>query len=244
MTQQQIDSLLEPVPPSGIDLDRIMSRERRRRRAVKTSQAFAAVLIVAGAVFAGMTLVGVGSPATVKPGDATPSAQPWLPTDPDAVAERLRAAMVDGLVQVVPDATWVQTPEQPSPEVPWMSLQEVTVAPGDGALPAVSVLTGLHRGGEQVGVTLRLVPDCAPGPNCLLTCDPVVCSVLEARAVVMQTSGDYVTLSATVKVENPDYILKLTVRNSFGHDDPLPDSLLSQPEVADLLTAIARHLVA
>lgn len=244
MTQQQIDRLLEPVPPSGIDLSRIVSRERRRRRAVMVSQAFVAVVVVAGAVFAGATLVGVGSPAAVKPADSTPSAQAWLPTDPDAVAERLRAAMIDALAQVAPDATWVRTPEQSGPEVPWMSLQDATVAPGDDALPAVSVLTGLHRGGEQVGVTLRLVPDCGPGPNCLLTCDPVVCSVLEARAVIMHTSGDYVTLSSTVKVENPDYILKLTVRNSFGHDDPLPESLLSQSEVADLLTAIARHLIA
>ncbi|MEV6969287.1 hypothetical protein AB0M47_29670 [Hamadaea sp. NPDC051192] len=248
MNQQLFDQRLGTPPPSTIDLDDIIARQRRRsvwrRTAAIGSSAFASVAAVTIAV---SLAAGPGpgrspSPLVAEASSVASSASSSaaaVAVRVDTAGQRqqtldaLQAALESGLASTAPGVTWVYMPdvpgEQPGPDGhPQMHAS---------ASPPVSfsARSGLAYGSARGGFYVRLAePDCAANQTGVRACTPLVeCDAAKAECAKTQTAsglqlttwterpvsgGQHYVFYGAEVVTRSGYALHVLAVNYFGGD--------------------------
>ncbi|MDX3189239.1 hypothetical protein PV458_12605 [Streptomyces sp. MN03-5084-2B] len=119
MSREQFDAAIGVVPPSTVDVEAVLDRERRRARVHRVANPWTAAGAGVAAVAAGAVLVlapGDPAPSLVQPGAAPPSSSAGCGFDPrptgaplkektDVVADRLTAVLTAAVQQRVAAGT-------------------------------------------------------------------------------------------------------------------------------------------
>ncbi|WP_433344407.1 hypothetical protein [Micromonospora sp. CA-111912] len=174
MNQQIFDEHIGTAPPSTVDVDRIIQRQRRGsllRRIAGGGSALAAtgLAISVGVALSGGAQLQPGPSAAAPPGSASaaPSASPSAPTsglrldasDPKAIQQtlnRLRVALETAVAGAAPDARWIYMPDVPG---------EKRLPDGHPAMYAErnpvgwAARSGVARHGEKAGLYMWVRPD-------------------------------------------------------------------------------------
>jgi hypothetical protein len=234
-----LDDLVGTPPPSTVDVDRIIARERRARRwrwAASGGSAAAAVVL---AIVAGQ-LAG-GSRPVAPPAPALPAAAP-APLTP----ARLGAILEAATAKYAPDAKWIYMPDVPG-EKPTPDGHPVMSGTSDPV--TFGGRSGITANGRKGGFYLRLGPRVAPAGYCdqiLGECEPVTTpGGLPAAHWVDRPDDKYVFYGMDVAL--PDWTLTIQAVNYFGGDAspasaPVPPLTSAQVdaitgEVADRIAA-------
>ncbi|GAA1420823.1 hypothetical protein ACFQZ4_26245 [Catellatospora coxensis] len=239
MTQQLFDDVIGEVPAPGVDVDRIIRRERRgaaaRRLAGVSTGALAllaagAVALGSGAWTGGQTVVAV--PVTAAPGTADPAPVTGFrlvygtPEEAAATAQRLAEEFDKAVLAVVPDRVWMA---DGGVLVRFKAKGETgdiaqTLFSGGGDLSVGQRLGHLHLQVAPIGV----------GPSRR----PVE---TERRTI----DGDLEQVLTTASVQLADgRTLRVYASNLYG--DPIPTGPVQSepPLTADQLQAIAQAVAA
>ena len=265
-----LDEHIGTSPPSTVDLDRIIRRERRGRRIRRIGAGCAAAAMTALAVTVGAALTGGIRPSSgpaSAPGSVASPAPPQASVSPSPAGfrpqtGRLQAALEQALTEVAPDAGWIYMPDVPG-ETP-LPDGHPKVWTENGARVGLAARSGLSRHGAKAGFYLWLRPDdCSSGGG------PTVCSLqLKCRdgdkpadCTSSTTPGGLAVVETTntsaakggkeyrfysVQVALPyGYRLTLTAVNYFGGDGSAVSSqapLLSKTELKAMALAIANRI--
>ncbi|MEU7826611.1 hypothetical protein [Catellatospora sp. NPDC049133] len=240
MTQQLFDDVIGEVPAPGVDVDRIIRRERRgavSRRLAGVSTGALALLAVGAVALGSGALTGgpaapVAVPATAAPGSGDPVPVPGFrlvygtPEEAQATAARLADEFDKAVLAVVPNRVWMST---------------------DGAIVLFRAKNGstdvaqtLFSGGGDLSVGQRLghlhlqVSPVGVGPSAR----PVE---TERRMI----EGELLQVVTRVSVRLADgRTLRVHASNLYG--DPIPTGPVQSepPLTADQLQAIAQAVAA
>jgi hypothetical protein len=271
MTQKMIDDLIGAVPPSTIDLDRIIRRVSRRRRFGASAAGAGGALVVAATMMVSGVLSG-GDRLTVEaPTSSTVILTP-TPTrfridtaDPEETLANLQAAWEAALAAVAPDVAFVYMPdvpgEPPGPDAPSMHFSSgpgVIIMEGrpPQRLPGPAVFhgrAGISRDGHRAGLFLSLrscEPDaCQTPPSCAShTAGECATTTISGRAVVEFTErwpDDYLFYGTSIRLGAANYDLGILAVNYFGGDGTpptMPAPLLTRSELSAIVSAIADQI--
>jgi len=167
-----LDEHIGTSPPSTVDVDRIIRRERRGRLMRRIGVGGAAAVMTALAITAGVALTGgpYWAPAS-KPGNVASAASPQASVSPSpagshipagdaqailATRARLQTALEQALIDVAPDAGWIYMPDVPG-ETP-LPDGHPKVWVENGARVGFAARAGLSRHGAKAGFYLWLRP--------------------------------------------------------------------------------------
>lgn len=143
-----LDEQIGTAPPTSIDMDRLITRERRRARYRRIGTPLAAGAGVALATAVAVATFGTGGAdpgrpgtgqrpgagGTVTPSGGAPStsapAVPRAPEDPAATADRLTQALRDAVRRVAPQVTAAQAPRYPTPALAFTPREVPLQQPG------------------------------------------------------------------------------------------------------------------
>jgi hypothetical protein len=271
MNQQMFDEHIGTPPPSTVDVDRIIHRQRRNdtlRRLTAGGSAAAATVL---AIVVGVALTGGGrpdpaTPAAVIAPTAAASASPSAAGirlevgDPQAMQrtqEKLRVALETAASNAAPGVTWIYMPdvpgEKPLPDghpAMWTERNPVGFA----------ARSGVTRSASKGGFYLWLRPaGCTGGRNPVVVACPDkstegTTSTTPAGLEVTETTEkspakggkQYVFYGVQVKLR-PDYYLSVLAVNYFGGDGSAvvaKTPVLTQAELKAVASAIADQIVA
>ena len=244
MNQQILDDLIGAPPPSTVDVDAIIVRQRRRQRVQRLAAGGSAAAGVVLAVVLAFGMAGGprrpdGTPPATTPPGPSPSATPVatgfrLETGTKAGRERtlqrLRLALESALAEHAPRAKWIYMPDVPGEKrtpdgrpTMWISENPVFFE-GRSGISADRVKGGFY---------LRVRPtECQIGLSCsqAVTCDDISSGCSEGRtpgglAVVRWTetsdtgSGPpYKSYNVQVVLRGGAYTATLESVNVFGGD--------------------------
>ncbi|WBB69164.1 hypothetical protein [Micromonospora sp. WMMD812] len=180
MNQQIFDEHIGTAPPSTVDVDRIIQRQRRRslvRRMAGGGSAFAAtgLAIAVGIALSGGAQPEPGPPVTAPAVSASAgaSASPSAPTsglrldtsDPKAIQQtldQLRVALETAVAGAAPDVRWIYMPDVPG---------EKRLPDGHPAMYAerdpvgLAARSGVARQGKKAGLYMWVRPDTCSSPG-------------------------------------------------------------------------------
>ncbi|WBB65871.1 hypothetical protein [Micromonospora sp. WMMD812] len=270
MTHQVFDELIGTPPPSRVDVDGIVRRERRSRSARRLGGALAAVLALALAV-------GVRD----RPGAAevTPRASASSPTadtrfrlvfdtdeTADATARRLGQELDRAMRKVAPGAVWFWMPDQPGE--PRRPDGQAPTFSHRGRADLINGSSGLSYQGRRGALRLSISPevhsDASSGPvsyywACRMppdvrednryhrVCEEATSPGGARMKIQTYTGKRQPTVQHLVVVQLPDNrTLELSVQNMVGVDESAvpaqPEAPLSREQVREIAVQIADQI--
>lgn len=235
MNQEILDELIGAPPPSTVDVDAVIARQRRRQRLHRLAASGSAAAGVVLAVILGAGVTGGPPPHKTPQPPATAPSATGFPLEPDTKAgrertqDRLRAALEAALTEHAPGAKWIYMPDVPGEKrtpdghlTMWITEDPVYF---EGR-------SGISAGGGKGGFYLSVRPaECEPGLSCsaALTCDDLSSGCSEARTpggldvvrwVEKSPGGDqpYLSYGVQVMLRGGTHTLTLRAVNVFGGD--------------------------
>lgn len=266
MNQETLDRLIGAAPPSRVDVERIILRQRHRRRVRQLAAGGGVAVAVVVAIMLGASLTGGQRPrdlqvATAPSGvatgpDASGHAGVLLEVDSEAgrrrTLTRLRTALEDAVEKHAPGTRWISMPdapgEKPTPDGhPTLRIDEnPTGFSGRSGITADGAKGGLHLALRPVG--------CSAGR----ACSPLhVCDGADAECIVLPSGSG---LQRVYWVDKPGegrvfygvdlvladgvHALRLLAVNDFGDAGPVsaPVPVLTRPELHRVATEIADRI--
>jgi hypothetical protein len=220
MGTQLFDEVVGELPPSTVNVDDIVRREKRRGAVRRTTGIVAAVVTLSVTTGLGLTIGGgTGTSSPPVASAATPETRFALVADnaetATATAKRLQLALDGAVRRQAPGATWL-TGEPPA--ISFKTTRErIDMFTGEGNVAYDGRKGGLHLG-------ISLIRPIADGPNAGKTIDPLTCAA-DAKCVEGKAPNGAQTaltlLDGTVigRVGLPDNrLLQITVSNEIGPD--------------------------
>jgi hypothetical protein len=243
MTQQIFDQMIGEPPPSTVDVDRVMARERRSARRRRVAGAGTAGLLAIGLVFGAVTyLAGAGAPAPLPAAAATSPSAP-TPWPPDAVA-----AMEREMREVVPRVAPGAQLSDVRRSGPWgqVGIPKMTGMP-DGIIGAEAYGTSMtvELGGRRRILVIdvyrfydgRDFPGCGAGQQ---GCEEIITPEgwrMTINATVFPTEAGSTLIDAILSVDRGNGVRVLVFT---GSDVPLDEPYLHPaPLTLDQLKQIA-----
>ncbi|SCF43708.1 hypothetical protein [Micromonospora mirobrigensis] len=189
MNQQVFDEFIGTPPPSTVDVDRIIERQRRGSLLRRAAGAGSALAVAGVAVSVGVALGGGAGPrpappaaAPTVPVSAVPSASASAaglrldPSSPQAIQrtlDGLRVALEEAVAGAAPDVRWIYMPDVPG---------EKRLPDGHPAMRAERdpvgfvARSGLARRGGKAGLYMWVRPSgCgSPGATGSTSCSPPI----------------------------------------------------------------------
>ena len=240
MLHQEIDDAIGEAPPSTVDIDLIMNRQRRRMAVTRWGgaglvAATTIVLVAAGFAFAGNVRAGLNHPAS-----------PPKTETHEAARQRLNRTLFDDFRQVAPDLKWISvTPNQATGYTRYAG-GEVWFSewvPGDGHttyLGQGAISSGGRRGTVLINISYAGPPTCIKSTDTQCTME-----LLPAGAFVQTTETHYsntdpAQIELTVSFVNSDgLVVTAENRNQSGVTENDAATGLEPPLTAMQLRQIA-----
>ncbi|MGC1211325.1 MAG: hypothetical protein WA890_08710 [Micromonospora sp.] len=149
------------IPPSSVDLDQVIARQRRRLR-LRRLTAVAAAAVMVGAVTVGVAAT-TGRPRAVPPVAPSPSPSVRTPAlGQDQTFTPTDMAIFEAMGRVAPDLEWIRQDRAWEGAGVWQSGASTRGYTPDGYLGQ-----GRVRSGGRAGyLTFQITPDLGPLPPC------------------------------------------------------------------------------
>ncbi|MET8832357.1 hypothetical protein ABZV78_00345 [Micromonospora sp. NPDC004540] len=236
------------IPPSSIDLDRVIARQRRRLR-LRRLTAIAAAAATVGAITVGVTVAG-GHPRTAPP--VAPSPSPTVRTPAlgqDQVFTPTDMALFEAMGRVAPDLEWVRQDGAWEGSGVWDSGASTRGYTPDGYMGQGRVRSGDRAGYLIVGIPLDWGPllpcpsDQVKKNQCATTTGPAGETILTRSVRNPDThfgrSPTGFIVSHDVFVKRPDGVVIIVQIRGEDEDPPLTAPQLTALALDPAIAAVA-----
>jgi hypothetical protein len=231
MNQEMLDRMIGQPPRSTVDLDRIITRQRRRVRLGRVAAGGSAAVAVVAVIAFGMNVAGHNTvpppqPLASVPPSVVPSATGIQLREDQATLDQLQTALEKATKRYAPGVAWIYMPDVPG-EKPlpdghpkmWMNRDPLTFEGRSG------VVAGGKKGGFYLSVRpTGTQPDGTifPGQECdrlLASCETASTSTgLPMTHWVDKPSKKYVFYGTRITVAGGRWSVTLQAVNYFGGD--------------------------
>lgn len=253
MGAQLFDEVIGDLPPSGVDIEGIVRREKRRRAARRATGLATAVVALSVTGALGLTMAsgtGASSPPAAGPSASTsvPDTRFALVADSAesaaGTAKRLSEALDVALQKAAPGAEWIFEPGVAGETGPDGQVPKLAYKVRKNGQEMFAGDSGVQKDGRRGSLYLGIFPagtlDCPPkGPQCVAGTTPG-----GAKTTLVTVDGDVVVYHANVEL--PDKrVLTIIHSNDFGPDGAgaaQPDTPLTSEQTMAIAIDVASHI--